>query len=363
MNMKPLFLLIAGLLLPGITWAVEDAPKYAIEGKYSLSFEIDDPAFSKIIGEKPGLTLLANGFGFSEGPVYFSKKEGSDDGFLIFTDMVNDNIDMIEWYGAQPFNKISNLSWGPTAVFRNPASRAIGQTADLSGHLLTCEMASRRVSITMKDGSVKTLVGSYKGTPLNSPNDVVVKSDGTVWFTDPSYGALKYPQDANLPCNVYRFDPKTNELTIVVSDLVMPNGIAFSPDEKLLYVIDTGASMAAFTYNEKGPHDIHVYDMSADGKSVSNGRVFVTVAPGFPDGMRLDVDGNLYVGALDGIQVFNPEGKLLGKILLPRQTANMCFGGKDDNILFICSSDAVWAVRLNTKGAKPVPVLKSGDQP
>jgi len=360
--MKPLLFLCLGLLLPGILHAVEDPPKYAIQGKYSLPFEIYDPAFSKIIGEKPGMTLLANGFGFAEGPVYFSRKEGSDEGFLIFTDMVNDNINMIEWYGAKPFNKISNLSWSSTAQFRWPASRAIGQTSDLSGNLLTCEMASRRVSITARDGSVKTLVGSYKGTPLNSPNDVVVKSDGTVWFTDPTYGSLKYPQEANLPCNVYRFDPKTNDLTVIISDLVMPNGIAFSPDEKLLYVIDSGASMAAFTYHEDGPHDIHVYDISSNGKTVSNGRVFATVAPGFPDGMRLDVNGNLYVGALDGIQVFNPAGKLIGKMLLPRQTANMCFGGKDNNILFITSSDAVWAVRLNTKGAKPVPVLPGGDK-
>jgi gluconolactonase len=358
--MKPLLLVLLALALPGISRAVEDPPKYAIQGKYSLPFEIYDAAFSKIIGERPGLILVANGFGFSEGPVYFSKKEGSDEGFLIFTDMVNDNINMIEWYGPGPFGKLSNLSWGPTAVFRSPASRSIGQTADLTGHLLSCEMASRRISITSKDGSVKTLAGSYKGTPLNSPNDVVVKSDGTVWFTDPTYGSLKYPQEANLPCNVYRYDPKTKELTAVITDLVMPNGIAFSPDEKLLYVIDSGASMAAFTYHEKGPHDIHVYDMSADGKTPSNGRIFATVAPGFPDGMRLDVDGNLYVGALDGIQVFNPEGKLIGKMLLPRQTANMCFGGKDDNILFICSSDAVWAIKLNTKGAKPVPVLNSG---
>jgi gluconolactonase len=277
--------------------------------------------------------------------------------------MVNDAIQMIQWNGAVPFNKISNLSWSAPTMFRGPASRAIGQTADLSGRLITCEMASRRLSITDKTGAVKTLVGNYKGTPLNSPNDVVVKSDGTVWFTDPTYGSLKYPQDANLPCNVYRFDPKSNELTVVISDLVMPNGIAFSPDEKLLYVIDSGASMAAFTYNEKGPHDIHVYDMSADGKTPSNARIFATVTPGFPDGMRLDTEGNLYVGALDGIQVFNPDGKLIGKMLLPRQTANMCFGGKDNNILFICSSDAVWAVRLNAKGAKPVPVLNSGSAP
>jgi gluconolactonase len=361
--MKTSIILLLALLLPGVSHAIDNPPKYDIEGKYSLSVEIYDDAFSKIVGSKPGLTLLANGFGFTEGPVYFSRSEGSEEGYLIFTDMVNDNISMIQWNGTKPFNKISNLSWSAPTIFRSPASRSIGQTADNSGHLITCEMTSRRISITSKDGSIKTVIGSYKGTPLNSPNDVVVKSDGTVWFTDPTYGSFKYPQDAFLPCNVYRYDPKTNDLSIVVTGLVMPNGIAFSPDEKLLYVIDSGASQGAFTYNEKGPHDIHVYDMSADGKTPGNGRIFATVTPGFPDGMRLDADGNLYVGALDGVQVFNADGKLIGKILLPRQTANMCFGGKDDNLLFITSSDAVWVLRLNIKGAKPVPVLSSGDQP
>jgi len=354
MNLRSLLFL---LVLPTCALAIDPAPKFAIHGKYSLPFEIYDAAFGKILGEKPGLILLADGFGFSEGPVYYSATKGSEDGYLVFTDMVNDNINILHWTGLLPFSKISPLSWSAPTVFRNPAARAIGQTADLKGDLLTAEMASRRVSITSADGSVKTLVGSYKGTPLNSPNDLVVKSDGTVWFTDPTYGALKYPQEANLPCNVYRFDPASGDLGVVISDLKMPNGIAFSPDEKLLYVIDSGASRAAFTYYEDGPHDIHVYPVAADGKSLGAGKVFVTVEPGFPDGMRLDSDGNLYVGALDGVHIYNPDAKLIGKILLPRQTANMCFGGRDNNILFICSSDSVWALKLNSHGAKPVPVI------
>ena len=352
--MKSVYFILSLLMLSGYLIAIEDPPKYDIEGKYSLPLEIYDEAFSKILGDKPGFVLLSNRSGFSEGPVYFSLGKESDEGWLIFTDMVNDKINIIKWNGVQPFNAIRNLSWSQVATFRDPASRAIGQTSDLNGNLLTAEMASRRISITSKDGSIKTLVGDYNGIPLNSPNDLVVKSDGSVWFTDPNYGSLKYPQESKLPCNVYRYDPATKKLSVVISDLMMPNGIAFSPDEQLLYVIDSGASQASYTYHEKWPHDIHVYHVAPDGKSVQNGKIFVTVSPGFPDGMRLDAVGNLYVGALDGVHVYNPSGKLIGKMLLPRQTANLTFGGKDNNILFICSSNSVWAIKLNAKGAKAV---------
>jgi len=358
--MKSLPLLFVVLAWPSLVRAVDEPPVNA-PAAIAPSFQIEDDAFSKILGLKPSILLLANGFGFTEGPVYFSLKPGSEEGYLFFSDIKLNNVNMIKWNGVGPFNKISNLSWEAPTAFRSPSAFACGQTADLSGHLLTGEGGGRRVSMTAKDGSLKTVVGAYKGTPLNSPNDLVVKSDGTIWFTDPLLGSLLYPQEANLPCNVYRFDPKSNELTVVVSDLVIPNGIAFSPDEKLLYVIDSGTLMnGPGTLNAKGPHDIHVYDVAANGKSVGSGRVFAVVTPGFPDGMRLDADGNLYVGAFDGVQVFNPDGKLIGKILLMKQTANLCFGGKDNNILFICSSNSVWAIRLNTKGAKPVPVLNSG---
>ena len=354
--MSFIYYVLSLLLLLGSLFAIDTPPKYEIEGKYSLPLEIDDDEFSKILGEKPSFVLLCNGLGFSEGPVYLSAGKGSEDGWLVFTDMVNDKINIIKWNGVQPFNAIRNLSWSQVATFRDPASRAIGQTADLDGNLLTAEMASRRVSITAKDGSVRTLVSNYKGVPLNSPNDLVVKSDGSVWFTDPNYGSLKYPQESSLPCNVYRYDPTSKNLSVVISDLMMPNGIAFSPDEKLLYVIDSGASQASYTYHKNWPHDIHVYEVSPDGKGIQNGKILTTVSPGFPDGMRLDTHGNLYVGALDGVHVYNPSGKLMGKILLPRQTSNLTFGGKDNNILFICSSDALWAMKINAHGAKPVPV-------
>ncbi len=338
--------------------AIENPPSYSIDDSPQLPLEVYSDEFAAILGEKPKLTLLAKGFGFTEGPVYFADKENSDSGFLIFTDQINDNINMIRWKGLQPFNQISALSWSAPAVFRHPSNIADGQTADLQGRLLTAETTGRRVSITESDGTVRTLVGMYQGKPLNSPNDLVVKSDGSVWFTDPSYGCLQFPQECYLPCNVYRYDPTTKEMTVVIGDLKMPNGIAFSPDESILYVIDSAAIQAPRTYYEKNPHTIYAYDVAQDGKALSNKRVFAVISPGFPDGMRLDKNGNVYVGALDGVQVLNPEGKLMGKILLPKETANLTFGGKDNNILFICSSDSIWAIKLNTQGAKPVPILK-----
>lgn len=345
------------LLLTTSLAAIETLPSTPTDAPIQLPLQVYDEAFSSILGERPKLELLATGFGFTEGPVYFADDAKSDTGYLIFTDQLRQNINMIRWFGLKPFNQITSLSWGAPALFRHPSNIADGQTADLQGRLLSAETTGRRVSITESDGTVQTLVGSYQGKPLNSPNDLVVKSDGTVWFTDPSYGCLQFPQECYLPNNVYRYDPASKEMSVVIGDLEMPNGIAFSPDEKILYVIDSAAIQAPKTDYINKPHAIYAYDVDASGKSVSNQRLFADVLPGFPDGMRLDSLGNVYAGALDGVQVFNPQGKLIGKILLPKETANLTFGGKDNNILFICSSDSIWAIKLNAKGAKPVPVL------
>jgi gluconolactonase len=326
-----------------------------------LPLEVHAPEFAAILGERPKLVLLATGFGFTEGPVYFSEKDDSS-GYLIFTDQLNDNINMIRWNGLSPFNQISLLSWSAPAIFRHPSSIADGQTADLQGRLLTAETTGRRVSITEPDGTVRTLVGMYQGKPLNSPNDLVVKSDGTVWFTDPSYGCLQFPQECYLPNGVYRFDPKNGDLSVVTGDLKMPNGIAFSLDEKILYLIDSAAIQAPGTYYQSNPHAIYAFDVGGDGKTLSNKRTLAVISPGFPDGMRLDKEGNIYVGAMDGVHVLNPQGKLIGKVLLPKQTANLTFGGKDNNVLFICSSDSIWAIKLNTQGAKPIPILGTSVQ-
>ncbi len=337
---------------------VKKNPPHAASEPPQLPLEIDAPEFAEILGTKPQLVHLAQGFGFTEGPVYVSIKD-KQEGYLLFTDQINDNILIIRWHGLSPYNQITPLSWGAPAIFRHPSNIADGQTLDLEGRLLTAETTGRRVSITELNGGVKTLVSFYEGKPLNSPNDLVVKSDGTVWFTDPGYGCLQFPQECYLPNNVYRFDPKTNELQVVINSLKMPNGIAFSTDEKVLYVIDSGAIQAPQTYIEKNPHAIYAFDVAEDGKRVLNPHLFAKVSPGFPDGMRLDNAGNIYVGALDGVQVFNPQGKLIGKILMPKETANLTFGGKDNNILFICSSDSVWAIKLNAKGAKSIPEISN----
>lgn len=337
---------------------MENPPVRTVDASPQLPLEVYSDAFRKILGEKPKLHLLCNGFGFLEGPVYFSLK-GEKMGYLLFTDQIHDNIHAIRWEGLDPFNQITALSYSAPVIFRHPSSIADGQTADLEGRLLTCETTGRRVSRTEGDGSVTTLAGLYQGKPLNSPNDVVVKSDGSVWFTDPSYGCLQFPQECYLGNNVYRLDATSGELTLVTSELKMPNGIAFSPDEKTLYIIDSGAIQSPGTYYTKYPHVIYAFDVSDDGKKITGKRKFAEVSPGFPDGMRLDSQGNVYVGALDGVQVFNPKGELIGKILLPKETANLTFGGQDNNILFICSSDSLWAIKLNASGCKPVPVLAS----
>jgi gluconolactonase len=332
-------------------FAVESA-----DTSLQLPLEVYSEEFGKILGKEPRLHLLCTGFGFTEGPVYFSVK-GEKKGYLIFTDQTHDTIHAIRWEGLEPFNQITSLSYSSPAVFRNPSNIADGQTADLEGRLLTCETTGRRVSRTDGDGTVTTLAGFYDGKPFNSPNDVVVKSDGSVWFTDPSYGCLQFPQECYLGNNVYRLDPETGEVTVVTSALKMPNGIAFSPDEKILYIVDSAAAEAPQTYYANKPHEICAFDVSSDGKKLSNKRTFAEVSPGFPDGMRLDANGNIYVGALDGVHVLSPEGKLLGKILLPKETANLTFGGEENNILFICSSNSIWAIKLNAKGCKPVPSL------
>jgi gluconolactonase len=351
-----LVLVIGGVeLLP----AAERAPRQRPDASLPLPIEVYADEFREIIGEKPQLVLLATGFGFTEGPVYFADGETSESGYLFFTDQLNDNINVLRWHGLRPFNQISALSWSAPVRFRHPSNIADGQTADFQGRLLTAETTGRRLSITESSGAVRTLVGQYQGKPLNSPNDLVVKSDGTVWFTDPSYGCLQFPQQCFLPNNVYRYDPATGELAVMISALKMPNGIAFSPDENILYVIDSAAIQAPGTYYKNYPHAIYAYDVAEDKKAAKNQRLLTVVSPGFPDGMRLDKRGNIYVGALDGVQVFNPQGKLIGKLLLPQQTANVTFGGQDNNVLFVCSSNSVWAIKLDTQGAKPVPILKS----
>jgi len=211
---------------------------------------------------------------------------------------------------------------------------------------VSCEHGNRRISRTEPDGSVVTLVDRYDGNRLNSPNDLVVKSDGTIWFTDPPYGILSdhegHKAESELGANyVFRFDPETGELRIVGDDFDRPNGLCFSPDESILYVADSGE-----------PRHIRAFDV-VDGEHISNGRIFAVVSPGIPDGFRVDTKGNLFTSAWDGIQVYSPEGELLGKVLVPEErTANCSFGGPDKSRLFITADRSLYSIKLNVTGAQ-----------
>lgn len=278
---------------------------------------------------------IATGMRWSEGPVWVG-----DGRYLLWSDIPNNRI--MKW----------EEETGAVSVFRKPSNNSNGNTRDRQGRLLTCEHRSRKVTRTEYDGSITTIASEFQGKPLNSPNDIVCKSDGSIWFTDPPFGLLGYYEglkgEPELPTNVYRWDPETKEIEAVVKDISRPNGLAFSPDEKRLYVVEAGVK----------PRVIRAYDVAADGRRLVNRRVLIDAGPdGTPDGFRVDVDGNLWVGwgmgsdELDGVAVFNPDGKLIGRIALPERCGNVCFGGRHRNRLFMCGSTSVYAVYVNTQGA------------
>jgi gluconolactonase len=235
---------------------------------------------------------------------------------------------------------------GDTTVFREPSNNTNGHYRDQQGRLVSCEHSANRISRTEADGTIVTLVDTYQGGRLNSPNDLVVKSDGTIWFTDPPYGILSNrlgnQRDSELDGNyTYRFDPESNELSVVDNVGDKPNGLAFSPDEKLFYLADTG-----------DPRDITVFDVGEDGKTLSNRRQFAAVRPGASDGFRVDELGNIWTSALDGVQCYSADGTLLGKILIPEQaTANLVFGDKDGKRIYICGDTSLYSVRVKVAGS------------
>ena len=294
--------------------------------------EVLHRSFRSLIDAKLGLTEIASGMGFTEGCCYIPGRE-----ILIWSDI--------------PGNRMH--SWSESdgvSVFREPSGNSNGNTFDLEGRILSCETSGRQVSITELDGSVHPYIHQYGGRKLNSPNDIVVKSDGTIWFSDPDYGFLhpelghgqELEQDAN---RVYRFEPETRRITAVVSDMDKPNGLAFSPDESILYVGDTGR-----THGEDRNHHVMAFDV-VDGEKLENGRVFAEVEPWVPDGMRADENGNLWVAAGDGVQCHNPKGRLIGKVHTPHVTANLSFGGPDLKTLFITSSGSVFSIPTRVAGA------------
>ena len=275
---------------------------------------------------------LYAGCRWSEGPVWFG-----DQRLLIWADIPNNRM--------LKYDEVS----GEVGVFRYPSNNANGSTRDRQGRLISCEHLTRRVTRTEYDGSITVLCDNIGGKRLNSPNDVVVKSDDSIWFTDPPFGILGFYEGdratPELPTNVYRIDGKTGKVALVADDVQGPNGLCFSPDESRLYIV---ASMAS-------PNQILVYDV-VDGSRLARRRVFVDAGKGTPDGVRCDVEGNLWCGwgmgsdDLDGVSVFAPDGALIGRISLPERCANICFGGVKRNRLFMAASHSLYALYVNTQG-------------
>lgn len=296
-------------------------------------YEIRDPRFRDLLVSSAALEELYSGCRWAEGPVWFN-----DGGYLLFSDIPNERV--LRW-----------VEGAGTSVYRAPSQFINGNTRDREGRLVSCEHGGRRVIRTEIDGAVTTLADRHDGKRLNSPNDVVVKSDGSVWFTDPSYGILSdyegYKADEEqVSRNVYRLDPATGELIVMIDDFLQPNGLCFSPDETLLYVADSGAS-----HKPDAPRHIRVFDVT-EGKRLTNGRVFAHIDKGIPDGMRTDMEGNLWSSAADGVHCFHPDGTLLGKILVPQAVANLTFGGPKKNRLFITASTSLYAIYTATRGAQ-----------
>lgn len=296
----------------------------------SSDFEILDPVFGTyVLGNAP-LERIATGFRWTEGPVWLGDAKA-----LLFSDIPNSAI--MRWIEGEG-----------VSVFRKPSDFANGHTRDRQGRLITCSHGRRAVLRTELDGTITVLADRYRGARLNSPNDVVVKSDGSIWFSDPHYGIkLDYEgerAEQELPCNVYRLDPVTGELAVVADDFGGPNGLAFSPDETKLYIADTGALFDAGAQRHIRVFDVH------DGSRLSGGAVFHAVSPGAADGFRLDEDGNIWTSAADGVHCISSDGRLLGKIRVPEVVANVTFGDRHRSRLFICASTSVYAVWLNRRG-------------
>lgn len=297
-------------------------------------YEIHDKRFRNMIVPTADLDELYSDCRWAEGPVWFN-----DHGCLLWSDIPNQRI--LRW-----------VPEGSVSVFRSPSNFANGNSRDRQGRLITCEHGGRRVTRTEVDGSITVLADSFNGKKLNSPNDVIVRSDGTIWFTDPTYGILAdyegYKAEPEQPTqNVYRLDPSNGELTAVITDFYQPNGLAFSPDETKLYVADS-----AYSHSDDLPRHIRVFDVAEDGRSVSGGEVFCAVDSGLPDGFRFDTDGNLWTSAADGVHCFSPEGELLGKIKVPQVVANVTFGGPRRNRLFITATKSLYAIYLTVTGVQ-----------
>ncbi len=302
------------------------SPRYPDPAVVSL-----DPSFDRYRLGLAKVERLATGMRWAEGPVWLGDMRA-----LVWSDVPGNC--MYRW----------DEETGATSVFRKPSHNGNGNTRDRQGRIITCEHLTRRVTRTEHDGKITVLADSFEGKPLNSPNDVVVKSDGSVWFTDPLFGILGFYEghkaEPELPFNVYRIDTD-GSIRVAARGINQPNGLAFSPDESILYIVESRAT----------PRKILAYDVMG-GQALTNGRVFIDAGPGTPDGFRVDVDGNLWCGwgmgeaGLDGVHVFNPQGKPIGRIDLPERCANVCFGGVHRNRLFMAASTSLYSLYVNTQG-------------
>lgn len=297
------------------------------------TIEIVDPRFRDCVLPNAALETLGDGFRWLEGPVWFA-----DHQCLLFSDIPNDRV--LRWSES-----------GGVSVFRAPADFENGHTRDRQGRLISCSHRARCIRRTELDGTPTTLADRFEGRRLNSPNDVVVKSDGTVWFSDPPYGIqTDYEggkQRSELSANLYRLDPATGVLSVAIDDFEGPNGLCFSPDEKRLYVVETGLQFA-----RNPTRCVRVYDVADDGTTLRGRREFCTVSPGNADGIRCDDNGNLWVTAGDGVHCFAPDGTLLGKIHTGCTVSNLCFGGRNRSRLFLCASQTLYAIYVNRRGVE-----------
>ncbi|MEQ9643280.1 MAG: SMP-30/gluconolactonase/LRE family protein [Alphaproteobacteria bacterium] len=297
-------------------------------------FEVIDPRFAKLVLGNVHVEQLWTGGRWTEGPAYFAAGR-----YLIWSDIPNDRL--LRWDETD----------GSVSEFEAPCRNQNGHTVDREGRLVCCEHRARCVSRIEHDGSRTVLADAFDGKRLNSPNDVVVKSDGSVWFTDPTYGIdgdyEGDPAESEVGrSNVYRVDPATGAVTAVVTDLLKPNGLAFSIDERVLYVADTG-----FTHDPSNTPKILTYPVSADGASLGQGQLFAESPFGLYDGFRVDVHGNIWTSAGDGVHVYAADASLIGKIRVPEVVSNVCFGGRKRNRLFITGTKSLYAVYVNTRGA------------
>ena len=302
------------------------------------AIEILDTRFEKYAIGNAAVERLCTGLRWGEGPVWFG-----DAHCVLFSDIPNNRI--MRW----------NENDGSLSVYRQPSNYCNGHTRDQAGRLITCEHGTRRVTRTEYDGTITVLIDSFEGKPLNAPNDVTAHSDGSIWFTDPGYGIMLdyegHIAESELPTNVYRLDPSTGNATVVADDFVRPNGLCFSPDEKILYITDTGSS-----HGLGGPAHIRAFDV--ENGHLKNSRIFTDMAPGFADGIRCDIDGNLWSSSGwgnpedNGVKIFAPNGDLIGKIHLPEVCSNLCFGGQKKNRLFMTGGMCLYSVYVEAKGAQ-----------